>query len=126
MRHPVGWLPASTLVLAVQGLPVAASAEDASEVETDDEPEADGLAEVGRAAFLAQRWDDAILAFEEAYGHDPRPGFLFNLAKAHQKKGDLGGALLYFERYLKEAPDARDRKQVKTALSFLKAKVKRK
>ncbi len=78
---------------------------------------------LGKAAYKQKKWDDAIAGFEGAYAADPLPRFLFNLARCHEKKGDLGHAARYFERYLKAAPTAEDRKRVKVLAEMLKLKL---
>jgi len=84
--------------------------------------ELDALA---KAAYRKGQFEDAIVAFAEAYEADPLPRFLFNLARSYEKNGDLGPASHYFERYLKVSPEARDRQRVQALARVLRAKLRR-
>jgi len=86
----------------------------------------DGAADLealGRRAFAREQWDDAIAAFEGAYQANPLPKYLFNIARCHQKAGDLGRASHYFERYVEAAPEAKDRRQVHAVAKMLRLKL---
>ncbi len=80
---------------------------------------------MGKDAYKARRYDDAVAAYEAAFEADPLPRFLFNLARCHQKRGDLGRAAHLFERYLKAAPEAKDRRKVKALAKVLRVKLKK-
>jgi len=82
------------------------------------------MEKVGKVAYKKGRYDDAIIAFKAAYEALPKPKFLYNLARCHEKKGALAEAAGYYERYLTEAPDAEDREAVETQASFLTEKLK--
>jgi len=80
---------------------------------------------LGKEAYRDQRYEDAVAAFEGAYEADPLPRFLFNLARCHEKLGDLARASHYFDRYLAGAPEAQDRERVKALAKMLKLKLKK-
>ena len=82
------------------------------------------MEKVGKVAYKNERYDDAIIAFKAAYEALPKPKFLYNLARCHEKKGALAEAARHYERYLTEAPDAEDREAVETQASFLTEKLR--
>lgn len=55
------------------------------------------LVEEGSSLFQAGDYGNAAEFFEEAYGLDPHPVILFNLARCYQELGELGLALTFFE-----------------------------
>ena len=99
--------------------PDAASEEDATVApESDAEPEADEapaepeLSQEERTArareaygrgvqlFEEELYAEAAAAFDEAYGYVPLPLVLRPLAEAHERAGDVDGAVLALERFL--------------------------
>ena len=128
--------PASRLVplLAVVGLAItsppgvrdaAAKGDGKGDATAEREPDetAAEFDRLGKAAYKQQKWDDAIAAFEGAYAADPLPRFLYNLGRCHEKKGDLARASHYFERYLTEAPDAKDHRKVEALAKMLRIRL---
>jgi hypothetical protein len=78
----------------------------------------------GEEAYASGRFNDAGVAFEEAYGHVPHPSALWNAARAWNRAGDLARAANLFTKYLNEAPpDAPDRKSAVTSLEQLTGKL---
>lgn len=64
------------------------------------------LAERGRAAHDAGRYDEAIALFKEAYVIAPSPSLLFNIAQAYRLEGNCDDAAIMYRRYLETGPDA--------------------
>jgi len=62
---------------------------------------------LGRATelFQAERYDEAIALFEEAYALDPEANYLFNIGRVYEEKGELQTALSYYERFVRH-PEA--------------------
>lgn len=72
-------------------------------------PKARKLAEQGRAAHDAGKYDEAIVAFKEAYVIAPSPGLLFNIAQAYRLHGDCDDAAMMYRRYLETGPSSEGR-----------------
>ena len=81
------------------------------------------LATAGKAAFNNGKLEDALTAFQAAYRKDPKPKYLYNQGLVHSKLERYEDAIAALERYLKEAPDARDREKVETTVDFMKEKL---
>lgn len=86
-----------------------------------EEPRARARAELerGLAAYRAERFGAALDAFLEGYRICPRPTFLFNAARAHDRLGHVGPALSHYRAYLRAAPDAADRGAVAERIAAL-------
>lgn len=69
------------------------------------ERQARALFEQGEAAYEEGRYDEAIAAFEQAYGLSARPLLLYNIANAKERLGLLSEALENLRNYLEDAPD---------------------
>ena len=82
------------------------------------------MEKVGKAAYVKGKYDDALLAFEAAFEANPQPKHLYNIARCHEQKGNLSKAADFYERYLREAPDAEDREDVETRAELLTKKLK--
>lgn len=63
------------------------------------------LFEQGEAAYEEGRYEEAISAFEQAYGLSARPLLLYNVANAQERLGLLREALDNLRYYLEDAPD---------------------
>ena len=82
-----------------------------------DIPKARELFAVGKQAAEAERWDEAIRYFAEAYRWSGSPGQLYSLGRGHRelyfREGrdpvQLRIALLRFRQYLDESPTGRNR-----------------
>jgi tetratricopeptide (TPR) repeat protein len=68
-----------------------------------DSAEADYLA--GRAALLAERWEDAIAAFDAARNAEARPAYLLGLAQAHAGRRAWPEARAAIDLALSQHPD---------------------
>ena len=78
---------------------------------------------MAKAAYRQGRYEDAAAAFEAAYEADARPKYLFNLGKVYQKLGALDRAVVYLERYLEAAPDAKDHDKVERLATLLQTRL---
>ncbi len=94
----------------------AALAQDAPE-----EEEARGLFMAGRAAFDDGRYDEALAHFEASYTKSGRPELLFNIGLSAQRAGRFNRAIQAFEQYLRDAPDATNRRDVEARLDEARA-----
>lgn len=70
----------------------------------DDEQRARELFENGVILYDEAQYEQAILAWQEAYRLSQRPLFHFNIANAYERLGDLESALDYLHRYRAYAP----------------------
>jgi tetratricopeptide (TPR) repeat protein len=68
--------------------------------------EARQLFAAGEQAFRAGRWSDALERFSAAFKLDPRPEFLYELARTHQKLGQLDEAIANCESFLALTPNS--------------------
>ena len=102
-----------TLALALAGPPAHAR-------EPNDQ--AKRLDKLGKKAYAAKDWDEAIASFEAAFDADPLPKFLFNIGRSYEKKGDVPKAIESFERYLSEAKEEADQADAKDRLAILTKK----
>ena len=60
-------------------------------------------------SYREGRLQEAIDLLTEAYGLDPKPVLLYNLARAFEGLGDTPRAIEAYRRYLEKDPDAADR-----------------
>ncbi|MBI3206365.1 MAG: PEGA domain-containing protein [Myxococcales bacterium] len=79
--------------------------------------------ERGVAAYKESRFKDAVDAFLDAHREYPSPSLSFNAARAYDKLLDTAGALRFYREYLRQTPDATDRKSVETRVSELETKL---
>ena len=75
--------------------------------------------ETAQTFFVRGEYDTAALKFLEAYNKKPYPAFLFNVAVSYEKAKQLEKAREYFERYLKDDPNASDAAQVRLRLDVI-------
>ena len=79
----------------------------------------------GSAYFEESRYDDAIRAFLESYRLSNRPQLLYNIAKCHDRKGDLARAVDYYRAYLAADPGALDRAVIEGAMERAEGQIGR-
>ena len=63
------------------------------------------------------RFDEALTEYSKAYELFPAPPLLFNLGQCHRELKNCTRALFFFESYLHEEPDARDRRLVEALIT---------
>lgn len=66
----------------------------------------------GKSAYDSEDYATAAAKFVEAYEYSDRPELLYNIGLAYQGAGELPEAEKYFQRYLKELPNARNADEV--------------
>ncbi|MBL9023845.1 MAG: hypothetical protein JNL21_16745 [Myxococcales bacterium] len=74
-------------------------------------------------AYKAGRFERAIELLEEAHRLTGEPVLLFNLAKAHEGRGDLPKAIEAYDAYLRDAKLVPDRGAIEERLKTLRAQV---
>ncbi len=74
--------------------------------------EAKQLFAEGETAYKMGAFEEALLAFSNAYEKKPVAGFLFNLGQCHRQLGNHERAVFFFQGYLRDKPDARNRAMV--------------
>jgi hypothetical protein len=115
MASPCRWIHALALCGAIGLAGVPARAEDRRR-------EAKAFHDEGVTHYNLGRFDRAIAAFERAYELDPHPTLLFNLGKAHLKRGadgDEDRALFLFKRFVQMAPRHPERPGVEQRIQEL-------
>lgn len=75
----------------------------------------------GQTLFGDEKYEEAKLAFEEAFAAVPNPIVLRSIGECEVKLGQIGAAIESFERYLSEKPGASDRPDVEAKLTELRA-----
>jgi len=83
------------------------------------------LNRTGKAAFREGKLDDALTAFQAAWGLHHQPKYLYNVARAHEERGDLDEAMATYHQYLVECPEAEDAARVEGRIDFLRVKADR-
>lgn len=106
--------PGALALVVALGLAASARRASAQTAPAPDAPPANGatvdaaaaqareLVRRGLAASAAERWADALAAFEQAYALWPQPQVLFNLAAAQAQAGRVTAAVASYERFLRE------------------------
>lgn len=75
----------------------------------------------GQQLFDAGQFEQAQASFEEAYAQVPNPVVLLGVASAQERRGLRAESRATLERYLREAPNARDREQIEARIATLPA-----
>ncbi len=109
-RHSLQSLARLAVTLVLAFSPVVALAQEAppppppvAAPQVEVEPgktEADKLADEGREAYKAGNYAEAFKLFTRAYAAEPKPAFLYNMAKAKEKLADYKEAVHLLEKYL--------------------------
>jgi len=97
-------------LLAVVAAAMPALGRDAAEVRARDQ------FRVGQAAYAAGEYERALTAFSAAYGLQPVPGLLFNIAQCHRKLGNYERAAVFFQQYLYLSPSNENTSTVRALL----------
>jgi tetratricopeptide (TPR) repeat protein len=77
--------------------------------------------EASKRFYAVNEFEKAIAELKLAYTMSPDPNYLFNIAQAMRKKGDCVGAIDFYNKYLREAPNAPNRAKVEGWISELDA-----
>lgn len=79
------------------------------------------LADEGMRAFENRQFALARARFEDAFLLAPKPVLLYNLARSAEEQGDAEHALLCYQRFLRQWPDASDAAEVRRRSRILSA-----
>lgn len=115
-------------VMAVTTSVAAQDADDEADAESSEEEATPGTDDrarayfvLGRSAYDAGEYEEAVEQFGRAYELSERPDLLFNLYQAHHRAGHLAPAVEYLQRYLEEgSPDDLQRGTLTERLSNLR------
>ena len=84
----------------------------------------------GERDFQLGKFDAAIQAYERAFGLDPQPAFLFNIALSHRRQYEIDGKIDHLARarelyrnYLRLEPQAANRAGVEKLIGELTARI---
>jgi TolA-binding protein len=94
----------------------------AAHAQTAADTEARTLYQRGASLYDEGRYEDAVLAWQQAYDLSPRPLLLYNIANALERLGRLGEALDALDRYRPSAGDD-ERTKVEARIDNLKRRV---
>ena len=75
--------------------------------------------------FDLGQWNEAIAEYREAYRLRSDPAFLFNIAQAYRRKGDLQPALDLYKNYLIENPTTPKRGDIEKRIQTLEEEMKK-
>ncbi len=89
----------------------------------DEVSEARALFMAGRSAFAEGRYATALEYFEKSYELSAKPQMLYNIGQCHDRLRNDEAAIEALQRYLAEAPEAENRRQVEARLKALRAAV---
>src|SRR3954463_1171468 len=90
-------------------------------VETPEAAKAKAHYEKAQQLYATGTYDEAIAEYEEAYRLKPHPNVLYNIAQAYERLLDYAQSVVWFERYLAEAPkDAVERPVVENRLGIFR------
>ena len=84
---------------------VVAMLADRARAEPDVSPVARRFSDQGRALHELGDYDEAIVAYKQAYLISPSPGILFNMAQAYRLAGDCANAAMLYRRFLEKSED---------------------
>jgi tetratricopeptide (TPR) repeat protein len=71
----------------------------------------------GQKAYAAGEYEKALAAFSEAYGLQPVPGFLFDIAQCHRQLGNYERAAVFYQQYLELSPSKENVATVRALLA---------
>ena len=77
--------------------------------------------ERGQELFGQGQYEEAEVAFQEAYDRVPNPVVLVGIAGARERQGNTTGAVEALEAYLAEREDAPDRAQIEERIAQMRA-----
>lgn len=86
----------------------------------------------GQDDFTKGKYDEAVECFKKSYSIHPIPQFLYNIGSSYEMKGKKQGnvaayeqTVVYYRRYLAEAPQASDRATVEKSISATATEIAR-
>ena len=88
--------------------------------------ESEELVRKAKQSYRAGRYAQAIALFEQVLGSEPKDSAtVYNLARCHDRLGDVLQAVLRYEGYLEMEPEAEDELAVRKKIASLKEKLSR-
>ncbi len=91
----------------------------------DEVGEARALFMAGRSAYTEGRYLAALEYFERSYQLSGKPRLLYNIGQCHDRLRNDKQAVDALQRYLKEMPEAENRREVEARLLVLRAAVRK-
>jgi tetratricopeptide (TPR) repeat protein len=79
----------------------------------------------GKELYKSGAYDQAILEFKSADQIKPSPILAYNIGLAYEKLGRCRAAIGFFERYLREQPDADNANDTQVKIADQRAKMAR-
>ena len=77
----------------------------------------------GQELYEQARYEEALVAFQDAAAAYASPDFQFNIGLCHERLGEPQAAIRAFEAYLRNKPDASDRASVEHRIEQLYAEL---
>lgn len=111
-HFPILWL------LLLTGLAGSASADGRT-----DKIKAKKLFDAAQGHYAVGRFEEALKDYSKAYELARLPGFLFNIGQCHRELKDYDRAIYFYESYLREKPDAKNRGIVSDLIVEAKGKM---
>ena len=119
-------------ILVVLSIAVAMAMPSRAHAQSPEWARAKAAFDQAQAAYVNERYDEAISSFKKAYEARNSPLFLFNIGAAYQMKGkksadpaDLDQAVTYYRRYITEDTQASDKAEVEQNITALEEEAKR-
>src|SRR5688500_14141498 len=75
----------------------------------------------GNNHYKLSNYREELAHFKEAFLAKPDPALLFNIAQCHWKLGDRSEAVTFYRRYLRDVPNAPNRRDVEKRIAELEA-----
>jgi tetratricopeptide (TPR) repeat protein len=88
-----------------------------------DRAKAKKLFEDGQVHYTVGRFHEALEDYSKAYELAHLPGFLFNIGQCHRELKEYDRALFFYEGYLREKPEAKNRAMVEDLIAEAKRKI---
>jgi tetratricopeptide (TPR) repeat protein len=114
---------AASIVVALLTFTLALASLQARAQEALDDERARAHFVAGESHFAAERWNDAEREFSLAYELSHRPEMLINLARAHERNGELVAAIADLELLLSAHPETSYRGEALQRLTTMRAKL---
>jgi tetratricopeptide (TPR) repeat protein len=74
----------------------------------------------GQSHYNLNEFAEALQDFKEAYRLRPDPAFLFNIAQCERQLGNLEEAIKFYRSYLRNKPDAGNKREIERKIEELK------
>jgi hypothetical protein len=77
----------------------------------------------GTKAFNLGEFPRAVLEYKAAYNAKPDAVFLYNIAQSYRLSGDLQNALFFYKSYLRNTPNASNKREVESRIRTLETQL---